>query len=146
VLGLLVATVIWVWIAAIDAVVGQPFRTFLLLGGPLIFTAALYALNVAYGIALVTGLHGVDREPSLIIGVAVLSFVVEYVFVMLTIFFSHTGLGTLAWPRILGGNVIGAVATFVFLARRHPLRAMFQAEQREDEAEDGGSGQASDQR
>jgi len=43
-------------------------------------------------------------------------------FVMLTVLLSQVGLGELAWVRILGGNVVGAVLTFVMLSRRHPLR------------------------
>src|SRR5207249_4290291 len=32
-LGFIVATSIWIWLAVVDAVVGQPFRTFTVLGG-----------------------------------------------------------------------------------------------------------------
>ena len=35
-LGLVVATSIWIWLAVVDAVAGEPFRTF---GGSLIGTA-----------------------------------------------------------------------------------------------------------
>ena len=52
-LGLVVATTIWLWLAGIDAVVGQPFRTFAVLGGIAQFTLLHYGLNVAYGIAIV---------------------------------------------------------------------------------------------
>ena len=37
-LGLLVATSIWIWLALVDAVVGQPFHTFRVLGGVVTFT------------------------------------------------------------------------------------------------------------
>jgi len=33
ILGAVVGTGIWVWIALVDAVVGEPFRTFAVLGG-----------------------------------------------------------------------------------------------------------------
>src|SRR4029077_15740522 len=48
--GLIVATTIWFWIAGVDAVVGQPFHTFSVLGGVVLFTVLHYALNVAYGV------------------------------------------------------------------------------------------------
>jgi hypothetical protein len=133
--GLLVATAIWLWLAIVDAVVGQPFRTFTVLGGTLTFTAVHYALNVAYGIAIVAAIHRASREPSLLIGVAFVSFVVEFGFVMLAILLSHVGLGELAWPRILGGNLVGAVTAYLYLARRHPLLSELRAEQAEEEDE-----------
>jgi hypothetical protein len=48
-LGVLVATAIWIWLASIDALVGQPFHTFTVLGGVLSFTALHYLLNVVCG-------------------------------------------------------------------------------------------------
>jgi len=33
ILGLVVATSIWLWIAIVDAIAGEPFRTFAVLGG-----------------------------------------------------------------------------------------------------------------
>lgn len=131
-LGLLVATGIWVWIAGVDLLVDEPFRTFTMLGGPVGFTILHYVLNVLYGTALVTAIHDAAREPSLLIGVAFVSFMIEFGFVMLTILLSHVGLGELAWLRILGGNLVGAVITFVFLARRHPLRRELQSAEEEE--------------
>ena len=69
-LGLIVATAIWLWLAAVDALVGQPGRTFTVLGGIAGFTALHYLLNVAYGIAVMAAVHASEREPSLIIGLA----------------------------------------------------------------------------
>ncbi len=133
-LGLLAATAIWLWLAVVDAVVGQPFRTITLLGGPVTFTVVHYALNVAYGIALVAAIHGAVREPTLLIGVAFVSFIVEFGFVMIANLLSHVGLGELAWPRILVGTVIGVVTTWVYLARRHPLRQeVVEAEKAEED-------------
>jgi hypothetical protein len=60
--------------------------------------------------------------------------VVEFGFAMLTVLLSHLGLGQLAWVRILGGSLIGAVIAYVALSRRHPLRAELR-EAAEDEAE-----------
>jgi hypothetical protein len=133
-LGLLVATSIWLWLAIVDALAGQPFHTFAVLGGALTFTALHYLLNVAYGIAIVSAIHGATREPSLVIGVMFGSVMIECAFVMLTVLLSQVGLGELAWVRILGGNVIGAVLGWSILLRTHPVREeLQQAEEEENE-------------
>src|SRR5256884_9465394 len=64
-LGLVVATSIWLWLAVVDAIAGQPFRTFIVLGGIASFTLLHYALCLAYGLAAVAVVHGAQREPSL---------------------------------------------------------------------------------
>src|SRR6267378_6397195 len=132
-LGLLVATSIWLWLAVVDAIAGQPFRTFAVLGGIVPFTLLHYALCLAYGLAAVAVVHGAAREPSLLLGASFFFFILEFGFVMLTVILSHTGLGPLAWVRILGGNLVGAVVTLVVLWRRHPLgREMLEAEEAEE--------------
>ena len=120
-LGLVVATTIWIWLAAVDAIVGQPFRTFSVLGGIAQFTLLHYVLNLTYGIAIVWALHRAAREPSLVMGVAFGFFILEFGFVMLSAILSQMGLGGLAWVRILGGNIVGATVTFLVLWTRHPL-------------------------
>jgi len=120
-LGLVVATTIWIWLAGVDAIVGQPFRTFNVLGGIAQFTLLHYVLNLTYGIAIVWALHRAAREPSLVMGVAFGFFILEFGFVMLTILLSHLGLGELAWVRILGGNLVGAAVAAVLLLRTHPV-------------------------
>src|SRR5213079_1473504 len=116
-LGFLVATSIWLWLAIVDAIAGQPFRTFAVLGGIAPFTVLHYALCLAYGLAAAV-VHGAAREPALLFGAAFVFFILEFGFVMLTVIPAHVGLGQLAWVRILGGNLVGAVLTFVVLARR----------------------------
>jgi len=120
-LGLLVASSIWIWLALVDGLVGQPFHTFAVLGGVVIFTALHFLLNVAYGIAIVAVIHASAREPRFLIAVWLGFFVIEFAFVMLTMLLSHAGLGELAWVRILGGNLIGAVLGWSILARSHPV-------------------------
>ena len=133
-LGLVVATTIWVWLAGVDAIVGQPFRTFTVLGGIAQFTLLLYLLNVAYGVAIVWALHRAAREPSLVMGVAFGFFILEFGFAMLTILLSHLGLGELAWVRILGGNLVGAALAAVLLFRTHPVvRELRQAQTQDDD-------------
>jgi hypothetical protein len=133
-LGVVVATTIWLWLAGVDAIVGQPFRTFAVLGGIAQFTLLHYLLNVAYGVAIVWALHRAAREPSLVMGVAFGFFILEFGFAMLTILLSHLGLGALAWVRILGGNLIGAALAAVLLFRTHPVvRELRRAQARESD-------------
>jgi hypothetical protein len=132
VLGLIVATAIWAWLAAVDGLAGQPFRTFQVLGGVPLFTAMHYALCLLYGVVVVTVVHSAARAPSLLIFAAFCFFLLEFAFVMATVLLSNIGLGELAWVRILGGNVIGAILTFVILARGHPLRQEFKQADREE--------------
>jgi len=131
-LGLVVATSIWVWLAVVDAVVGEPFRTFTVLGGVALFTAMHYLLNVAYGAVIVAAIHGAAREPSLVMAVACGFPIVEFVFALVTVLLSHLGLGELAWVRIFGGSLIGTAIAIVILARRHPLAAEVRQAEEED--------------
>jgi hypothetical protein len=124
VVGLAVATGTWLWLAAVDAVAGEPFRTFAVLGGIAFFTAMHYLLNLAYGMAIVSGIHGAAREPGLVMAVALGFLMVEFWFALVTVLLSHLGLGELAWVRIFGGSLFGAVIGIAILSRRHPLVAL----------------------
>src|SRR5690349_20448324 len=64
-LGVIVATGIWIWLAVVDAAAGHPFETFASLGGITAFTVVHYLLNIAYGVVVVSAVHGAAREPSL---------------------------------------------------------------------------------
>lgn len=121
-LGALVGTAIWAWIALVDAVAGEPFRTFLVLGGVARFTVLHYLLCLVYGVVAVSAVHAAARDPSLVVGAAFVFFLIGFAFVMVTAILSHVGLGRLAWVRIMGGNLVGAILTIVILWRRHPLR------------------------
>ena len=131
-LGLVVATSIWVWLAAVDAVAGQPFRTFTVLGGIALFTTMHYVLNLAYGVIIVSAIHGAQREPSLVMAVAFGFPIVEFWFALVTVLVSHLGLGELAWVRIFSGSLLGMAITIVILARRHPLVAELRQAEEED--------------
>ena len=133
-LGLIVATGIWLWIAIVDVIAGQPLHTFALLGGVAGFTILHYLLNLAYGVLVVSAIHGAEREPSLVIAVVFGFLVVEFAFAMLTVLLSNLGLGQLAWVRILGGNLVGVVIALLMLWRGHPLAA----ELHKAEAEENG--------
>ena len=131
-LGLIVATSIWVWLVVVDAVAGQPFRTFQVLGGVARFTVLHYLLCIAYGVVATAFVHGAKREPSLLIAAAFGFFILEFAFAMLAALLSQVGLGQLAWVRILGGNFVGAALTFLVLARRHPLRDELRRAERQE--------------
>lgn len=131
-LGLVVATSIWTWLAVVDALAGEPFRTFTVLGGIPLFTAMHYLLNLAYGVVIMSAIHGAEREPSLVMAVAFGFPIVEFWFALVTVLLSHLGLGELAWVRIFGGSLVGTAITILILSRGHPLAA----ELRQAEAED----------
>jgi hypothetical protein len=130
--GFVVATGIWLWIAMVDAVAGQPFHTFTVLGGVVSFTVLHYLLNLAYGVAIVSAIHGAEREPRLVIAVAFGFMIIEFGFAMLTVLLSHLGLGKLAWVRIFGGSVIGAAIAWLVLSRRHRLADGLRAAEEEE--------------
>ena len=122
-LGIIVATTIWVWLVVVDAIAGQPFQTFAALGGITVFTVVHYLLNIVYGMAIVSAVHGAAREPSLALALVFGVVMLEIAIAMLTVLLSHLGLGELAWVRILGGSLVGVTMTLVVLSRRHPLGA-----------------------
>ena len=124
-LGIIVATAIWIWIAVVDAVVGEPLRTFTVLGGVARFTVVHSVLCLVYGVVVVAVVHAAEREASLIVGAALAFFLMEFAFVGVSAILSRAGLGQLAWIRILGGNLVGAALTMVILWRRHPLKQEF---------------------
>ncbi len=131
-LGVIVATTIWIWLAAVDALAGQPFQTFRVLGGVAFFTVLHYGLCVVYGVVTLSVVHAAARAPSLMVFAAFSFFLLEFGFVMATVLLANVGLGELAWVRMLGGNVIGAVVTWVVLVRRHPLLKEFRQADREE--------------
>ena len=122
-LGVIVATITWLWLALIDAVSGDPFRTTIALGGVVAFTLVHYMLNMVYALSLVSLIHGATRHPSLIL-VALIGFaMIEIGFIMLTAALSYF-LGGIAWVSIFGGSVVGAAVAFQLLALEHPLGAL----------------------
>jgi hypothetical protein len=133
-LGIMVATAIWVWLAVVDAVAGQPFHTFTVLGGVTAFTTVHYLLNIAYGLAIVSAIHGAKREPSLVLAVVFGVVILEIAIAMLTILLSHLGLGELAWVGIFGGSLIGLVIALFVLSLRHPLAAQLRDADRDHDA------------
>ena len=120
-LGLIVATTTWVWVALVDAIAGDPFYTFSVLGGVVAFTIVHYVLNVVYASVLVAAIRGTRREPTLMMAVVFGFIMVEFAFAFVTTVFSNLGLGALAWVRLFAGSLIGAVVAALVLARHHRL-------------------------
>ena len=120
-LGLIVGTVTWLWVAVVDTVAGQPFRTAEALGGVFVFTSVHYVLNVAYGIALLFAVHRADRAPSLVIAALFCVLTLQGGFGMLTTLLAQLSLGRVAWVGLFGGSLIGTATAFMLLSRTHPL-------------------------
>jgi hypothetical protein len=124
--GLVVGTIIWLWIALVDVVAGQPFHTFDLFGGVVVFTVVHYLLSALYGVTLLSTIHGAERAPSLMYAFGFGLLFSEVVFAFATVAFSNVGLGALAWLRIFGASMVGAAAAVALIARHHPLGALLQ--------------------
>lgn len=122
-LGIIVASAIWVWLAAVDAVAGQSFHTFSQLGGISAFTVVHYLLNIAYGVTVVAAIHGAVREPSLAIALVFGILTLEIGFAMFAVLLSNLGLGMRAWVGVFGGSLIGTALALFVISRRHPLAA-----------------------
>lgn len=120
-LGAIMATVIWLWVALVDGVSGQPFHTFSALGGVMIFTLMHYALNVTYGVVLLSAVHAADRSPSLVIALMFGLITFEGAIAMLTNIIAQASVGNVAWIGLFGGSLIGATVGAVLIARTHPL-------------------------
>jgi hypothetical protein len=120
-LGLAVASTTWLWLALVDAVAGQPFLTFTVLGGVVAFTVIHYLLNICYGMAILSEVHGAVRAPSLIFGIGFGFLMLEFAFALLSAALSPSALGALVWVRLFGGSLIGAAVAFLVVRRRHRL-------------------------
>ena len=130
-LGVIMATSIWVWVATIDAFAGAPFQTFTVMGGVVLFTSMHFLLNIIYGVVIVSAIRGAARAPSLIIALVFGFVIVQIAFAMVTVLLSNIGLGALAWLRIFAGSLVGGIIAIALLSRRHSLFAQL----REAEAE-----------
>lgn len=124
-LGLIVGVATWVWLAGFDFVVGEPFHTFHFLGGTVGFTLIHFALCLAYGLAIITAVHGSKTEPTVIFALIFCTILFQAAFVGLTAMLDNAGLGQLAWGKFFFGNLMAAVLTYVLIARDHPMRELY---------------------
>jgi hypothetical protein len=120
-LGLIVGTTTWLWVALVDAMAGRPWHTFSALGGVLAFTLMHYALNVTFGLVLLSAVHGAERTPSLVFAMIFSILLFQGAFVMLTGMLVQYSVGGVAWAGIAGGSIIGTAVTVVLLMRTHPI-------------------------
>jgi hypothetical protein len=120
-LGIIVATATWLWLALVDALMGQPLRTFDALGGLALFTASHYLLNVVYGIVLLSAVHGAERAPSLILALMFGVLLFEVAMAMLTVILAQSMLGGGAWVGVFGGSLLATALAGALLGRSHPL-------------------------
>ncbi len=118
-LGLIVAATTWLWIAVIDALLGQPFHTFNALGGILPFTVVHCLLCVAYGIVLISLVHSAERAPSVIFGLIFGGLLFEGAFAMMTTVIAAAA--NVTWLSIFSANLVAAIVAFALIARTHPL-------------------------
>jgi hypothetical protein len=126
-LGLTVAASTWLWIALVDTIAGQPFYTFDFFGGIAVFTPIHCLLNVVYGVAIVSAVHGAARTPSLIYAVGFGLLFLQIVFAFATVALASFGLGDLAWVRIFSASVLGAAMALLLVAGRHGLGVLVRA-------------------
>jgi hypothetical protein len=122
-LGVILATVTWLWIVLVDAIAQQPLHTFTTLGGVIGFTAVHYLLNIIYGIILLSAVHGAEHTPSLILALVFGTLLFETAMAMLTTLLAQFWLGDTAWVGVFGGSLIATALALFLLSRTHPLLA-----------------------
>jgi hypothetical protein len=123
ILGSVVATATWLWVALIDAAAGQPFHTFDVLGGIAAFTIVHYGLNIAYALAIVGVARAAAGAPSVIIGAIFVFIILEVGFGMVSALLSQMGLGNRSWILIFGGSLVGAAIALSIVAKPYQLAA-----------------------
>ena len=135
------AATIALWFLALDIMQGRPLYTptvlgTLIFGGPqaLAGGAAIVpsfetAVSFTWIHALVFLLIGTgaaklvaaaERNPNLGFGVIILFVVFQFGFFALSMILAEEVLHALAWPAVMGGNLVAAAAMAVVLWRRHP--------------------------
>jgi hypothetical protein len=120
-LGVILASATWLWVALVDAVSGQPFHTFLALGGIGAFTVIHYLLNIVYAVVLLVAIHGAERTPSLIFAAMFGVLTLEGGIAMVANLLAQAALGGVAWIEIVGGSLIATSIAIMLLMRTHPL-------------------------
>jgi hypothetical protein len=120
-LGLIIGTITWLWVAFVDVIAGQPWQTFSLLGGILVFTVMHYLLNVTYGLVLVSVVHTAERAPSVMMGLVFGGLTLQGAFAMITNLVVES-VGNAAWLAITGGSIISTAVAITLLSRTHPLK------------------------
>jgi hypothetical protein len=80
-----------------------------------------YALNITYGITLLSAVRGAERAPSLIIAMKFRLVTFEGAFAMFTNILVEYSLGDTGWIAMFGGSLIATALAILLLSRTHPL-------------------------
>jgi hypothetical protein len=138
--GLVGAATIAVWFLIIDTLDGRPFYTPSLLGTALFSGGAALdhpAASISYEMVVwFTWVHALvfaaigglvarllafaEQTPNVGFGIILLFVMFELGFVAVTFVLAQDVLSALAWPAVLGGNVLAAAAMGAYFWRHHP--------------------------
>ncbi|HET6681088.1 MAG TPA: hypothetical protein VFG84_07790 [Gemmatimonadaceae bacterium] len=119
-LGVALAVITWLWVAAVDIIAGQPFHTFAALGGVIPFTVGHLLLNILLGVVLVSVVHSAAQAPSVILGMIFCGIIFEVGIAMTTNLLSQY-IGNIVWLGLFGGSLLSTAAAIALLAHGHPL-------------------------
>jgi len=138
--GVIGAAVVALWFLVLDTLAGRPLYTPTVLGTALfgrgtLGDPALIAPSPGM-VAMFTWVHGLafvvvggvvsrllglaERNPSFGFGVLLLFVVFEAGFVAAALVFAAPVLRALAWPAVLGANLLAAAAMGAYFWRHHP--------------------------
>ena|SRR5215813_4793600 len=134
--GVLGAIAIAVWFLVIDIIQGQPLHTPMVLGTTLFgghdpgaptafetvvsFTGVHTLVFLLIGMALAKLVDVAERDPDVGFGVVLLFVLFQFGFLAVSMSVASDVLGLLAWPEVMGGNLIAAGTMATVLWRRHP--------------------------
>jgi hypothetical protein len=137
--GLIGAATLALWFLIIDVIQGRPFYTPMVLGTALFRGAEAISANMpidgevvltftwvhvlaflVIGCAASRLLAVAEGNPAAGFGIVLLFVVFEFGFLLVCAWFAEPVLKALAWPAVLVGNLMAAVAMAVVFKRRHP--------------------------
>jgi hypothetical protein len=139
--GLAGAAAIALWFFLIDVLEGRPLYTPTVLGTALFrggrgledpahlavslemvisFTWVHALVFLILGMGTARLVASVERNPSLGFGVVLLFVVLQYGFLQVSMIVAEPVLHALAWPAVLGGNLLAAAAMVAVIRWRHP--------------------------
>lgn len=136
--GVLSATVIAVWLLAVDSLARHPFFTPAVLGRGLlgifglrvsdteltyvaVYTVFHYAAFSVIGILVAKIVHAARRTPAVLAGFLIIFIAFEIGFYGLTAMLSvYTSLQGLAWVQIMVANLIASFVMLYYMWYRHP--------------------------
>ncbi len=143
--GLAGAAAIALWFFVIDVLQGRPLYTPTVLGTALFrggrgledpahlavslemvisFTWVHALVFLILGMGTARLVASVERNPSLGFGVVLLFVVLQYGFLQVSMVVAEPVLHALAWPAVLGGNLLAAAAMVAVIRWRHPTLAI----------------------